>query len=262
MKWIIKLNKILTWSLVGSFCEFTSKTRFNRSWKIIKDEIYKIPILMNLTCMAVIRLSVPHPAWKVCGRWWNRRTWRRTMNSSPTPASSSSSTCICLQLSVLRTGKMWHLHGFPWCIAKHISQRWCYIYITSTHSLHWHKCYNLHCLIDLAMLECSTHILAQCNALHRLMQQMQDDDAARHCGAVTYDRSRIFRVTSDDWTTNAAFFPIGINSTDLDNCQWSLLGYSFKYILINTLERWLLGISTCFSWNSKSPGRCYLSVVK
>ena len=83
-------------------------------------------------CMAVIRLSVPHPAWKVCGRWWNRRTWRRTMNSSPTPASSSSSTCICLQLSVLRTGKMWHLHGFPWCIAKHISQRWCYIYITST----------------------------------------------------------------------------------------------------------------------------------
>ena len=143
--------------MVGSFCEFTSKTRFNRSWKIIKDEIYKIPILMNLTCMAVIRLSVPHPAWKVCGRWWNRRTWRRTMNSSPTTASSSSSTCICLQLSVLRTGKMWHLHGFPWCIAKHISQRWCYIYITSTHSLHWHKCYNLHCLIDLAMLECSTH---------------------------------------------------------------------------------------------------------
>ena len=191
---------------------------------------------MNLTCMAVIRLSVPHPAWKVCGRWWNRRTWRRTMNSSPTPASSSSSTCICLQLSVLRTGKMWHLHGFPWCIAKHISQRWCYIYITSTHIVHWHKRYSLHCLIDLAMLECSTHILAQCNALHRLMQQMQDDAAARHCGAVTFDRSRIFRVTSDDWTTNAAFFPIGINSTNLDNCQYEHFWVTASNISWSTLS--------------------------
>ena len=46
---------------------------------------------------------------------------------------------IRLQLSVLRTGKMWHLHGFPWCIAKHIS-------LGQSHSvlaLHWTVCNTL-----------------------------------------------------------------------------------------------------------------------